>query len=125
MNAYCLATFILCSGPEELKWIIQEVKYRIAVQSAKLVRQVKRKDRLRQKFLKNCDIVTACLQAVSQKRRNYKSFSHFTPLPVIMSLSSKCSITQSFLCYLKTNVFKIESMSFLSLTRDVCYSLKE
>ncbi|XP_067283742.1 TBC1 domain family member 30 isoform X2 [Pseudorasbora parva] len=56
-------------GPEELKWIVQEVKYRIAVQSAKLVRQVKRKDRLRQKFQKNCDIVTACLQAVSQKRR--------------------------------------------------------
>ncbi|XP_077090958.1 TBC1 domain family member 30 isoform X2 [Siphateles boraxobius] len=55
--------------PEELKWIVQEVKYRIAVQSAKLVRQVKRKDRLRQKFQKNCDIVTACLQAVSQKRR--------------------------------------------------------
>ncbi|XP_051975084.1 TBC1 domain family member 30 isoform X2 [Xyrauchen texanus] len=54
---------------EELKWIIQEVKYRIGVQSAKLVRQVKRKDRLRQKFQKNCDIITACLQAVSQKRR--------------------------------------------------------
>ncbi|XP_057180687.1 TBC1 domain family member 30 isoform X1 [Triplophysa rosa] len=56
-------------GPEELKWIIQEVKYRIVVQSAKLVRQLKRKDRLRQKFQKNCDIVTACLQAVSEKRR--------------------------------------------------------
>nr|XP_055046911.1 TBC1 domain family member 30 isoform X2 [Misgurnus anguillicaudatus] len=56
-------------GPEELKWIIQEVKYRIGVQSAKLVRQVKRKDRLQQKVQKNFDIVTACLQAVSQKRR--------------------------------------------------------
>ncbi|KAA0720762.1 TBC1 domain family member 30 [Triplophysa tibetana] len=56
-------------GPEELKEIIQEVKYRIVVQSAKLVRQLKRKDRLRQKFQKNCDIVTACLQAVSEKRR--------------------------------------------------------
>ncbi|KAF4114879.1 TBC1 domain family member 30 isoform X2 [Onychostoma macrolepis] len=61
--------YLAQKGPEELKWIIQEVKYRIGVQSAKLVRQVKRKDRLRQKFQKNCDIVTACLQAVSQKRR--------------------------------------------------------
>ncbi|XP_016371933.1 TBC1 domain family member 30-like [Sinocyclocheilus rhinocerous] len=60
--------YLAQKGPEELKWIIQEVKYRIGVQSAKLVRQVKRKDRLRQKFQKNCDIVTACLQAVSQKR---------------------------------------------------------
>ncbi|KAL4625016.1 TBC1 domain family member 30-like [Arapaima gigas] len=54
---------------EELKWIIQEVNYRIGVQSAKLVRQLKRKDRLYNKMQKNCDIVTACLQAVSQKRR--------------------------------------------------------
>ncbi|XP_036374232.1 TBC1 domain family member 30 isoform X2 [Megalops cyprinoides] len=54
---------------EELKWIIQEVKYRIGIQSAKLVRQLKRKDRLYNKLQKNCDIVTACLQAVSQKRR--------------------------------------------------------
>ncbi|XP_051748207.1 TBC1 domain family member 30 isoform X2 [Ctenopharyngodon idella] len=61
--------YLAQKGPEELKWIVQEVKYRIAVQSAKLVRQVKRRDRLRQKFQKNCDIVTACLQAVSQKRR--------------------------------------------------------
>ncbi|XP_026095923.1 TBC1 domain family member 30-like isoform X1 [Carassius auratus] len=61
--------YLAQKGLEELKWIIQEVKYRIGVQSAKLVRQVKRKDRLRQKFQKNCDIVTACLQAVSQKRR--------------------------------------------------------
>ncbi|XP_051544480.1 TBC1 domain family member 30 isoform X2 [Myxocyprinus asiaticus] len=61
--------YLAQKDPEELKWIIQEVKYRIGVQSAKLVRQVKRKDRLRQKFQKNCDIITACLQAVSQKRR--------------------------------------------------------
>ncbi|KAF5898822.1 TBC1 domain family member 30 isoform X1, partial [Clarias magur] len=55
--------------PEELKWIIQEVNYRIGIQSAKLVRQLKRKDRLYQKRQKKSDIVTACLQAVSPKRR--------------------------------------------------------
>ncbi|XP_076861005.1 TBC1 domain family member 30 isoform X3 [Brachyhypopomus gauderio] len=60
--------YLAQKDPEELKWIIQEVKYRIGSQSAKLVRQVKRKDRLHHKQQKKCDIVTACLQAVSQKR---------------------------------------------------------
>uniref|UniRef100_UPI00398F4B79 TBC1 domain family member 30 n=1 Tax=Pristiophorus japonicus TaxID=55135 RepID=UPI00398F4B79 len=54
---------------DELKPIVEELRYRIAVQSAKLVRQVKRKDNLSHKQQKNNDIVTACLQAVSQKRR--------------------------------------------------------
>ncbi|XP_043565596.1 TBC1 domain family member 30 isoform X2 [Chiloscyllium plagiosum] len=54
---------------DELKRIIEELKYRIAVQSAKLVRQLRRKDNLSHKVQKNSDIVTACLQAVSQKRR--------------------------------------------------------
>ncbi|VCW98162.1 unnamed protein product, partial [Gulo gulo] len=35
----------------------------------KLLRQLKQKDRLLHKVQRNCDIVTACLQAVSQKRR--------------------------------------------------------
>ncbi|XP_054656375.1 TBC1 domain family member 30 isoform X4 [Dunckerocampus dactyliophorus] len=56
-------------APEELRAIIQEVKYRTGVQSAKLIRQLKRRDRLIHKLHKNYDIVTACLQAVSQKRR--------------------------------------------------------
>uniref|UniRef100_A0A4W3I4W1 TBC1 domain family member 30 n=2 Tax=Callorhinchus milii TaxID=7868 RepID=A0A4W3I4W1_CALMI len=54
---------------EEIKRIVEEIKYRIAVRSAKLIRQLKRKDNLLNKRQKNCDIVTACLQAVSQKRR--------------------------------------------------------
>ncbi|XP_077450674.1 TBC1 domain family member 30 isoform X2 [Stigmatopora argus] len=56
-------------GPEELVAIIQEVKYRTGVQSAKLIRQLRRRDRLVYKLQKNYDIITACLQAVSQKRR--------------------------------------------------------
>nr|XP_048274347.1 TBC1 domain family member 30-like [Myodes glareolus] len=52
----------------ELKTILRELKYRIGIQSAKLLRQLKQKDRLLHKVQKNCDIVTACLQAVSQKR---------------------------------------------------------
>ncbi|KAM9673744.1 TBC1 domain family member 30 isoform 2-T2 [Trichechus inunguis] len=53
----------------ELKTVLRELKYRIGIQSAKLLRQLKQKDRLLHKVQKNCDIVTACLQAVSQKRR--------------------------------------------------------
>eukprot|EP00072_Mus_musculus_P042127 XP_006514476.1 PREDICTED: TBC1 domain family member 30-like isoform X5 [Mus musculus] len=55
----------------ELKTVLRELKYRIGIQSAKLLRQLKQKDRLLHKVQKNCDIVTACLQAVSQKRNIY------------------------------------------------------
>ncbi|NXV42014.1 TBC30 protein, partial [Uria aalge] len=56
---------------DELTTIKRELNYRISVQSAKLLRLLKQKDRLVHKVQKNCDIVTACLQAVSQKRRKY------------------------------------------------------
>ncbi|XP_068026622.1 LOW QUALITY PROTEIN: TBC1 domain family member 30 [Melanerpes formicivorus] len=54
---------------DELTTLKRELTYRISVQSAKLLRLLKQKDRLLHKVQKNCDIVTACLQAVSQKRR--------------------------------------------------------
>ncbi|KAF6122073.1 TBC1 domain family member 30 [Phyllostomus discolor] len=57
------------TGTNELKMILQELKNRIGIQSAKLLRQLKQKDRLVHKVQRNCDVVTACLQAVSQKRR--------------------------------------------------------
>ncbi|XP_053517901.1 TBC1 domain family member 30 isoform X2 [Artibeus jamaicensis] len=56
-------------GTNELKMILRELKNRIGIQSVKLLRQLKQKDRLMHKVQRNCDIVTACLQAVSQKRR--------------------------------------------------------
>ncbi|KAM9705782.1 TBC1 domain family member 30 isoform 2-T2 [Menidia menidia] len=61
--------YLAQKAPEELCSIIQEVKYRTGLQSAKLIRQLRRRDRLHHKLQKNYDIVTACLQAVSQKRR--------------------------------------------------------
>ncbi|KAM4614620.1 TBC1 domain family member 30 [Polymixia lowei] len=61
--------YLAQKAPEELHSIIQEVKYRTGLQSAKLLRQLKRRDRLSHKLQKNYDIITACLQAVSQKRR--------------------------------------------------------
>uniref|UniRef100_A0A3Q1JGZ1 TBC1 domain family member 30 n=1 Tax=Anabas testudineus TaxID=64144 RepID=A0A3Q1JGZ1_ANATE len=61
--------YLAQKAPEELLSIIQEVRYRSGLQSAKLIRQLKRRDRLCHKLQKNYDIITACLQAVSQKRR--------------------------------------------------------
>ncbi|XP_045927887.1 TBC1 domain family member 30 [Micropterus dolomieu] len=61
--------YLAQKAPEELRSIIQEVKYRSGLQSAKLIRQLRRRDRLCHKLQKNYDIITACLQAVSQKRR--------------------------------------------------------
>ncbi|XP_024913647.1 TBC1 domain family member 30 [Cynoglossus semilaevis] len=54
---------------EQLRSIVQEVKYRTNLQSLKLIRQLKRRDRLCHKLQKNYDVITACLQAVSPKRR--------------------------------------------------------
>nr|XP_019965359.1 PREDICTED: TBC1 domain family member 30 isoform X2 [Paralichthys olivaceus] len=61
--------YLAQKAPAELQSIIQEVKYRTGLQSAKLIRQLKRRDRLCHKLQKNYDIITACLQAVSPKRR--------------------------------------------------------
>ncbi|CAB1424548.1 unnamed protein product [Pleuronectes platessa] len=57
--------YLAQKAPAELQSIIQEVKYRTGLQSAKLLRQLKRRDRLCHKLQKNYDIITACLQAVS------------------------------------------------------------
>lgn len=70
------ANAFVLSAPEELRAIIQEAKYRSGLQSAKLIRQLRRRDRLSHKLQKNYDIITACLQAVSQKRsKNSKLLS--------------------------------------------------
>jgi hypothetical protein len=61
--------------------IHKELKYRIGIQSAKLLWQLKQKDRLLHKVQRNCDIVTACLQAVSQKRSKY--WSGVTPFAML------------------------------------------
>nr|XP_056703188.1 TBC1 domain family member 30 [Euleptes europaea] len=62
-------TYLAQKDTSELMTIIRELNYRICVQSSKLLRLLKQKDRLLHKVQKNCDVVTASLQAVSQKRR--------------------------------------------------------
>ncbi len=75
LRCFCVSIFLFVfSAPEELYSIIQEVKYRTGLQSAKLIRQLRRRDRLCHKLQKNYDIITACLQAVSQKRRKNTQF---------------------------------------------------
>ncbi|CAH1783790.1 unnamed protein product [Owenia fusiformis] len=54
---------------DELRTIIDELRYRTNQISARLIRQLKRRDRRIAKLHKNYDLVTAILQAASQKRR--------------------------------------------------------
>lgn len=53
----------------EVSAIRDELNERVTVISAKLVRQLRQRSRLREKHQKYCDVLTAILQAVSQKRR--------------------------------------------------------
>ena len=62
---------------EELSGMVKEIRTRISMLSAKLVKQLKRRDKNAYKLQKNFDILTAILQAVSQKRSKSISFSLF------------------------------------------------
>lgn len=70
LSRYLLSLFDFFSltDTNELKIILQELKHRVGEQSARLLRQLKQRDRLLHKVQRDCDVVTACLQAVSQKR---------------------------------------------------------
>lgn len=85
---------LIVSDLEELQSIIQEVKYRSGLQSAKLIRQLRRRDRLCHKRQKNCDIITACLQAVSQKRRKANASFFFTTKHAIINYNQTFSLKQ-------------------------------
>ena len=65
---------ISSSGVDELRRMISELHHRINHSSARLVRQLKRKDRHLARLQKNCDVVTAVLQAASLKRRKFIQF---------------------------------------------------
>lgn len=78
-----LLSFLIDSS--ELKTILRELKSRVGIQSAKLLRQLKQKDRLLHKVQKNCDIVTACLQAVSQKRSKFRGTGCLSSLATLAS----------------------------------------
>lgn len=62
-------SFLQSKSIAELSEITQELDERVAVVSARLVRQLRQRSRLRDKNQRFCDMLTAILQAVSQKRR--------------------------------------------------------
>ncbi|XP_060079402.1 TBC1 domain family member 30-like [Ylistrum balloti] len=53
----------------QLRQLVQELQHRVSVINSQLVRQLKRRERRQAKVQHNADIVTAILQAASQKRR--------------------------------------------------------
>ncbi|VDI41858.1 Hypothetical predicted protein [Mytilus galloprovincialis] len=56
----------------QVRKMVSELQYRNNCMSARLVRQLKRRERRLAKLQHNFDIVTAIIQASSQKRREYK-----------------------------------------------------
>ena len=68
-NKKAQASLLHTSDVSELKVMKEELEERIVVMSAKLVRQLKQRNRLQDKHIKHCDTITAVLQAVSPKRR--------------------------------------------------------
>nr|XP_039269640.1 TBC1 domain family member 30-like [Styela clava] len=61
--------FLEAKSLSEVTAIRDELDERVTVISAKLVRQLRQRSRLREKHQRYCDMLTAILQAVSQKRR--------------------------------------------------------
>ncbi|XP_013384908.1 TBC1 domain family member 30-like isoform X2 [Lingula anatina] len=53
----------------ELRRMVHELKHTVAQMNTRLVRQLRKRDHMKAKLQKNCDVVTAVLQAASLKRR--------------------------------------------------------
>lgn len=76
VKLYCvflIKDFILFVGVTELRKTVDELQHRINFVSSRLVRQLKRRDRRVAKLQHNSDLVTAILQASSQKRSRYQN----------------------------------------------------
>lgn len=64
-----ISCYFFSADVGELKQMVGELQYAISHTSARLIRQLKRKDRHMARLHRNCDVVTAVLQAASLKRR--------------------------------------------------------
>lgn len=76
IKLYCvflIKDFIPFVGVTELRKTVDELQHRINFVSSRLVRQLKRRDRRVAKLQHNSDLVTAILQASSQKRSRYQN----------------------------------------------------
>ena len=64
-------SLVLRTDTDELRVMAKEMRTRISMLSTKLVKQLKRRDKHAYKLQRNFDVLTAILQAVSLKRREY------------------------------------------------------
>ena len=56
------------TGANDLRELVNEMSTKVNQISTKLIRQLRQKDKLASKLNRNCDILTALLQAKSLKR---------------------------------------------------------
>ena len=82
----------------------KEMRTRISMLSTKLVKQLKRRDKHAYKLQRNFDVLTAILQAVSLKRREYKLT--LRPIQITLGFFVRVSI-------------KIENESLVFIGRDL------
>ncbi|CAM9877056.1 unnamed protein product [Lampetra fluviatilis] len=61
--------YLASKDVEELLRVRAELQERAALRSTQLVRQLRLRDRRAERLQRHCDVLTACLQAASQKRR--------------------------------------------------------
>jgi len=90
-NKKAQASLLETSDVSELKIMKEELEERVVVMSAKLVRQLKQRNRLQDRHLKHCDTITAVLQAVSPKRReDAKLRFNLSPSPGLDGFNQWC-----------------------------------
>ena len=65
----CFVIYILITDIPELREMVRDLQKGIAIFNGRLVKLLKRRDRNLARQNKNQDVLTAILQAVSQKRR--------------------------------------------------------
>ena len=86
----CLRRFcLLFLGIDELRQLKSDLQHRVTQYSARLIRQLKSRDRLLARIKRHCDVITAILQASSPKR----SMRSFLPLAMFLCISV------FFICY--------------------------
>ncbi len=61
--------FIFLLGIQELRYLCTQMQQQIGQENAVLVKNLRHRDKNLSKLQRNCDIITAILQAASLKRR--------------------------------------------------------
>lgn len=67
----------MIEGTTELRQICIQIQQQISQENALLVKNLRQRDKNLSKLQRNCDIITAILQAASLKRRKCSRYLHF------------------------------------------------